>query len=100
MKLPRKKKKKALKNQWTKMETIRWGLPAYRGGDGLLSQIQSGSKQTYTELTEDVLKDYMNDLFNKTQTSPPQYVAYCGQHFMDMFDKAMGNNKNNIRWGL
>ena len=98
MKLPRKKKKKALKNQWTKMETIRWGLPRY--GDGLLSQIESGSKQTYTGLTEDELKDFMNDLFTKESQNPREYVLWCGQAFKDQFDKAINNQLNNIRWGL
>lgn len=65
------------------------GNPIYTGA-GLEEQIAPANKRFYTTLTEQVIRDYMDDLaLNGTVDGPRDYVALCGRQFMNEFDKAM-----------
>lgn len=66
-------------------------------GAGLESQIAPGNKRYYTTLTEQTIRNFMNDLaFNGTEDGPREYVALCGRNFMDLFDQAMKRSASNF----
>ena len=72
------------------------GNPVYSGA-GLEEQIAPANKRYYTTLTEQVIRDYMDDLsFNGTEDGPREYVALCGRQFMNLFDIAMKNSASNF----
>ena len=49
-----------------------------------------GNKKYFTTLTEQVIRDFMDDLaMNGTEDGPRNYVALCGRQFMNLFDQAM-----------
>lgn len=59
-------------------------------GAGLEEQIAPANKRYYTTLTEQVIRDYMDDLaLNGTEDGPRKYIALCGRQFMNLFDQAM-----------
>lgn len=68
------------------------GNVVYQGA-GLEEQIHGANKRYYTTLTEQVIRDYMDDLsYNGTEDGPREYVALCGRQFMNLFDQAMKNS--------
>ncbi len=65
-------------------------------GAGLEDQIAPANKRYYTSLTEQVLRDFMDDLaYNGTVDGPRTYVALCGRQFMNLFDQALKNASSN-----
>lgn len=67
------------------------GNPVYTGA-GLEQQISASNKRLYTTLTEQIIRDFMDDLsYNGTEDGPREYVALCGRQFMNAFDIAMKN---------
>jgi len=72
------------------------GNAIYTGG-GLEEQIAPANKRRYTTLTEQVLRDFMDDLsYNGTEGGPREYVALCGRQFMNLFDQAMKRSASNF----
>lgn len=72
------------------------GNPIYTGA-GLEEQIAPANKRYYTTLTEQVLRDFMDDLsYNGTEQGPRNYVALCGRQFMNLFDQAMKRTASNF----
>jgi len=72
------------------------GNPVYTGA-GLEEQIAPANKRKYTTLTEQVLRDFMDDLsYNGTEDGPREYVALCGRQFMNLFDQAMKKSASNF----
>jgi len=72
------------------------GNAVYQGA-GLEEQIAAGNKRYYTTLTEQVIRDFMDDLsYNGTEDGPRQYVALCGRQFMNLFDQAMKRSASNF----
>lgn len=68
------------------------GNPLYLGS-GLEQQISASNKRYYTTLTEQFIRDFMDDLsYNGTEGGPRTYVALCGRQFMNLFDQAMKNS--------
>jgi len=66
-------------------------------GAGLEEQIAPANKRYYTTLTEQVLRDFMDDLsYNGTEDGPREYVALCGRQFMNLFDQAMKLSASNF----
>lgn len=66
-------------------------------GAGLEQQIAPSNKRYYTTLTEQTIRNFMNDLaFNGTEDGPREYVALCGRNFMDLFDQAMKRSASNL----
>ncbi len=67
------------------------GNPLYLGS-GLEQQISASNKRYYTTLTEQTIRDFMDDLsYNGTEGGQRTYVALCGRQFMNLFDQAMKN---------
>lgn len=65
------------------------GNPLYLGS-GLEQQISASNKRYYTTLTEQTIRDFMDDLsYNGTEGGQRTYVALCGRQFMNLFDQAM-----------
>lgn len=61
-------------------------------GAGLEQQISASNKRYYTTLTEQIIRNFMDDLsYNGTEDGPREYVALCGRQFMNLFDQAMKN---------
>jgi hypothetical protein len=70
---------------------------AVYSGAGLEEQIAPANKRYYTTLTEQVLRDYMDDLsYNGTEDGPRDYIALCGRQFMNLFDQAMKKSASNF----
>lgn len=66
-------------------------------GAGLEEQIAPANKRYYTTLSEQVLRDFMDDLsYNGTEDGPRDYVALCGRQFMNLFDQAMKRSASNF----
>jgi hypothetical protein len=66
-------------------------------GAGLEEQIAPGNKRYFTTLTEQILRDFMDDLsYNGTEDGPREYVALCGRGFMNMFDQALKLSASNF----
>ena len=66
-------------------------------GAGLEEQIAPANKRYYSALTEQVLRDFMDDLsYNGTEDGPREYVALCGRQFMNLFDQAMKRSASNF----
>jgi len=71
---------------------------AIYSGAGLEEQISPANKRYYTTLTEQVIRDYMDDLsYNGTEDGPRNYVALCGRQFMNLFDQAMKRSASNFQ---
>jgi hypothetical protein len=71
------------------------GNPVYMGA-GLEQQIAPGNKKLYTTLTEQTIRDFMDDLsYNGTEDGEREYVALCGRQFMNLFDQAMKSSASN-----
>src|SRR5574343_694211 len=67
-------------------------------GAGLEEQIAPANKRYYTTLTEQVIRDFMDDLsYNGTEDGPREYVALCGRQFMNLFDQAMKSSVSNFK---
>lgn len=65
------------------------GRPVYIGA-GLRQQISPSNKRTYTQLTENVIREFMMDLtYNVKGDGTAKFVAMAGWGFMDAFDRAM-----------
>lgn len=65
------------------------GRPTYIGA-GLRQQISPSNKRTYTQLTENVIREFMLDLtYNVKADGDAKFVAMAGWGFMDNFDRAM-----------
>ncbi len=65
------------------------GRPVYIGA-GLRQQIAPANKRTYTNLTENVIREFMLDLtYNVKGEGDAKFVAMAGWGFMDAFDRAM-----------
>lgn len=65
------------------------GRPTYIGA-GLRQQISPSNKRTYTQLTENVIRDFMLDLtYNVKGDGNAKFIAMAGWGFMDNFDRAM-----------
>lgn len=74
------------------------GRPVYIGA-GLRQQISPSNKRTYTNLTENVIRDFMLDLtYNVKGDGDAKFVAMAGWGFMDAFDRAMKQSVSN--WNL
>jgi len=72
------------------------GNPIYQGA-GLESQIAPSNKRLYTTLTEQTIRNFMDDLsYNGTEDGPREYVALCGRQFMNLFDQAMKRSASNF----
>lgn len=72
------------------------GNPIYTGA-GLEEQIAPANRRFYTNLTEGVIRDFMDDLaYNGTVDGPREYVALCGRQFMSLFDAAMKRSASNF----
>lgn len=72
------------------------GNPVYASA-GLEDQIAPANKRYFTTLTEQVLRDFMDDLsYNGTEDGPRNYVALCGRQFMNLFDQAMKASASNF----
>ena len=72
------------------------GNSIYSGG-GLESQIAPGNKRYYTTMTEQIIRDFMDDLsYGGTEDGPREYVALCGRQFMNLFDQAMKVSASNF----
>lgn len=72
------------------------GNPIYSAA-GLEEQIAPANKRYYTTFTEQVLRDFMDDLaYNGTEDGPRNYVALCGRQFMNLFDQAMKRSASNF----
>jgi len=57
---------------------------------GVEAQIAPANKRYYTQLTESVIREFMDDLsYNGTEDGPREYIAFCGRGFMNLFDIAM-----------
>lgn len=70
---------------------------AVYSGAGLEEQIAPANKRYYTTLTEQVIRDFMDDLsYNGTEDGPREYVALCGRQFMNLFDQAMKRSASNF----
>ena len=70
---------------------------AVYSGAGLEEQIAPANKRYFTTLTEQVLRDFMDDLsYNGTEDGPREYVALCGRQFMNLFDQAMKASASNF----
>lgn len=70
---------------------------AVYSGAGLEEQIAPGNKRYFTTLTEQVIRDFMDDLsYNGTEDGPRNYVALCGRQFMNLFDQAMKRSASNF----
>jgi len=70
---------------------------AIYSGAGLEEQIAPANKRYYTTLSEQVLRDFMDDLsYNGTEDGPRDYVALCGRQFMNLFDQAMKKSASNF----
>lgn len=71
------------------------GHPVYLSA-GLEQQIAPSNKRYYTSLTENTIRNFMNDLaFNGTEDGEREYIALCGRNFMDLFDQAMKRSASN-----
>lgn len=65
------------------------GNPLYMGS-GLEQQISASNKRYYTTLSEQTIRDFMDDLsYNGTEGGERTYTAFCGRQFMNLFDQAM-----------
>ncbi len=66
-------------------------------GAGLEQQIAPSNKRLYTNLTEQTIRNFMDDLsYNGTEDGPREYVALCGRQFMNLFDQAMKKSASNF----
>lgn len=73
------------------------GNPVYASA-GLEDQIAPANKRYFTTLTEQVIRDFMDDLaYNGTEDGPREYVALCGRQFMNLFDQAMKASASNYQ---
>ena len=67
------------------------GRPVYIGA-GLLQQIAPSNRRYYTELTADLLEDFLFDLsYNMLGTNERKFVAFTGEMGMREFDKVLKN---------
>lgn len=74
------------------------GRPTYVGA-GLRQQISPSNKRQYTNLTENVIREFMLDLtYNVKGDGDAKFIAMAGWGFMDAFDKAM--KKSIAGWNL
>lgn len=65
------------------------GLPVYEGA-GLRQQIAPANKREYTELSEEIVREFLIDLsYNVTPESSRKFVAFTGEYGFYEFDKAM-----------
>lgn len=65
------------------------GRPVYIGS-GLLEQIAPANKRFYTELTAELLEDYLNDLaYNILGMNERKFVALTGEMGMREFDRVL-----------
>lgn len=70
------------------------GLPVYEGA-GIREQIAPANKRYYTELTENIIRDFLIDLsYNVTPESDRHFVAFTGEYGFAEFDKAMRDSVN------
>ena len=68
------------------------GLPVFEGA-GIREQIAPANKRFYTELTENIVRDFLIDLsYNVTPESDRHFVAFTGEYGFAEFDKAMRNS--------
>lgn len=65
------------------------GRPVYIGA-GLRQQISPANKRYYTNLTENIIREFMLDLtYNVKGDGDAKFIAMAGWGFMDAFDRAM-----------
>ena len=70
-------------------------LPGQNGrpvliGAGVHEQIAPSNKRNYTVLTENVIREFLNDLMEQSYDSEAKkWVGFCGWWFFDEFDRAM-----------
>ena len=65
------------------------GRPVYIGA-GLLQQISPSNRRYYTELTADLLEDFLFDLsYNMLGTNERKFVAFTGEMGMREFDRIL-----------
>lgn len=84
-----------MKNGVTNMKGVS-GNAIYSGA-GLEEQIAPANKRFYSTLTEQVIRDFMDDLaYNGTEDGPRNYIGLCGRQFMNEFDKAMKTTASNF----
>jgi len=59
-------------------------------GAGVHEQIAPSNRRSYTVLTENLIREFMNDLQEQAYNSESKkWVAFCGWWFFDAFDRAM-----------
>jgi hypothetical protein len=62
-------------------------------GAGIREQIAPANQRYYTELTENIVRDFLIDLsYNVTPESDRHFVAFTGEYGFAEFDKAMRNS--------
>lgn len=73
------------------------GLPVFEGA-GIREQIAPANKRYYSELTENIIRDFLIDLsYNVTPESDRHFVAFTGEYGFAEFDKAMRDSVNQYR---
>lgn len=74
------------------------GLPVYEGA-GIRQQISAANKRYYTELTTEILREFLIDLsYNVSPESSRDFVAFTGEFGFAEFDKALQANAK--QWTL
>ena len=74
------------------------GLPVYEGA-GIREQIAPANIRNYTQLTENIIRDFLIDLsYNVMPESSREFVAFTGEYGFAEFDKAMKTAASN--WTL
>jgi len=65
------------------------GLPVYEGA-GIREQIAPSNRRNYTNLTEDIIRQFLIDLsYNVTPEASREFICFTGEFGFDEFDKAM-----------
>jgi len=72
------------------------GRPVYRGA-GLLEQIAPSNRRYYTELTADIIEDFLSDLsYNTLGTNERKFVAITGEMGLREFDRVLKEKAGNL----
>lgn len=76
------------------------GRPVFMGA-GILEQIAPSNRRTYTQLTEQIVRDFLIDLMeNAKDAEQTKFVGHCGYMFFEEFHQAMKNSLGNFGFNL